>query len=139
MGLDGISVNSLRITPENTSRESAIVADNKAKLSNGAKTVDSLDKKSAITGDDKENTSFFGGGSGFNSEEDEEEKDVKPFEKLDLSNKENYEIVVDESSSTFSIHNKKTNSTIQEISPQSLSELVETLKTPEGIMVNKRA
>ena len=69
MGLDGISVNQLRITPDNTSKENAINADFRAKMGEGSRSVNSLDKKSAIDTDDKENTSFFGGESSSSDEE----------------------------------------------------------------------
>ena len=73
MGLDGISVNQLRITPENTSRENAINSDFLVNRNSDSKSVNSLDKKSAIDTDDKENTSFFGGDSSGATEENEEE------------------------------------------------------------------
>ncbi len=140
MGLDGISVNQLRITPENTSKENAINADLQAKRNIGDRSVNSLDKKSAIDTDDKENTSFFGGES--SSEEDEEEKneevDTVKYEKIDLSNKELYEIRTDENSNSLAIYNKQQGTIVQQITPNELSTLVDNLKNPGGILVNKR-
>ena len=139
MGLDGISVNSLRITPENTSKENAINADATAK-NQGSRSVNSLDKKGAIDTDDKENTSFFGGESSNGESEEENEiiEDIIPVEKIDLTNKEDYEIRVEGTNNIISIYNKKSESVVQQITPTELSELVDSLKNPGGIIINKR-
>ena len=73
MGLDGISVNQLRVTPENTSKENAINSDFLVNRNSGSRSVNSLDKKSAIDTDDKENTSFFGGDTSGETEENDED------------------------------------------------------------------
>ncbi len=142
MGLDGISVNQLRITQENTSKENTLNSQMLANIGSGSRSVNSLDKKSAIDTDDKENTSFFGGESSSEEEEQEEKKDNEEesfdFPKIDLTNKELYEIKVDESKSSFSIYNKQENKIVQEISPNELSALVDSLKNPSGILINKR-
>ena len=140
MGLDGISVNQLRITPENTSRENAINADMLVNHNNGSRSVNSLDKKGAIDTDDKENTSFFGAGSSYDGEDDTEteEKPQEEYEKIDLSDKELYEIRVDENTNSLTIYNKKECKTVQEITPDKLSTLVHNLRNPGGILVNKR-
>lgn len=141
MGLDGISVNQLRMTPENTSKENAINADMLANKGMGLRSVNSLDKKGAIDTDDKENTSFFGGDSSSNEENEEENPDGQDsldFEKIDLLNKELYEIKVDENSNSLTIYNKQSDMIVQEISPLELSTLVDNLKNPGGILVNKR-
>ncbi len=140
MGLDGISVNQLRITPDNTSKENAINADFKARMGEGSRSVNSLDKKSAIDTDDKENTSFFGGESSSNDEEEnleEETQDIE-YEKIDLTNKDLYEIKPDEITNSLVIYNKQQGVIVQEISPNQLSTLVDSLKNPSGILVNKR-
>ncbi len=140
MGLDGISVNQLRINQENTSRENAINADLRAKKSAGDRSVNSLDKKSAIDTDDKENTSFFGGES--SEQEDEEQKEEteisEEFEKIDLTNKDVYEIKQDEALNSLVIYNKQQGKIVQQITPNALSLLVDNLKNPGGILVNKR-
>ena len=142
MGLDGISVNQIRITPENTSRENAINSDFLVNRNSDSKSVNSLDKKSAIDTDDKENTSFFGGDSSGATEENEEETDDNnpsvEIEKIDLSNKELYEIKVDEDTNSLTIYNKKEQKPVGEITPVELSSLVDNLKNPGGILVNKR-
>lgn len=140
MGLDGISVNQLRITQENTSRENAINADLKATRELASKTVDSLDKKSAIDTDDKENTSFFGGESSADEEQEEnnDELPIEEHEKIDLTNKDLYEIKPDENTNSLVIYNKEQNVVVQQISPNELSTLVDSLKNPSGILVNKR-
>lgn len=140
MGLDGISVNQLRITPDNTSKENAINADFKARMGEGSRSVNSLDKKSAIDTDDKENTSFFGGESSSNDEEEnfEEETQNIEYEKIDLTNKDIYEIKPDENTNSLVIYNKQQGVVVQEITPNQLSILVDSLKNPSGILVNKR-
>ena len=141
MGLDGISVNQLRITPENTSKENAINSDFKARLNEDSRSVNSLDKKSAIDTDDKENTSFFGGDSSSSSEEDEnaqEETEIAEYEKIDLTNKDIYEIKPDENKNSLVIYNKQQGIVVQEITPNKLSVFVDNLKNPAGILVNKR-
>lgn len=140
MGLDGISVNQLRITPDNTSKENAINADFKARMGEGSRSVNSLDKKSAIDTDDKENTSFFGGESSSNEDEEnpeEETQDIE-YEKIDLTNKDIYEIKPDENTNSLVIYNKQQGVVVQEITPSELSSLVDGLKNPSGILVNKR-
>ena len=140
MGLDGISVNQLRITPDNTSKENAINADFKARMGEGSRSVNSLDKKSAIDTDDKENTSFFGGESSSNDEEEnlEEETQNIEYEKIDLTNKDIYEIKPDENTNSLVIYNKQQGVVVQEITPNKLSVFVDNLKNPAGILVNKR-
>ena len=139
MGLDGISVNQLRITPENTSRENAISADLQAKRNVGDRSVNSLDKKSAIDTDDKENTSFFGGASSSDEEENsEDEAETVEYEKIDLSNRELYEIKPDEYTNYLVIYNKQEGKIVQQITPGKLSTLVDNLKNPSGVLVNKR-
>lgn len=141
MGLDGISVNQLRITPDNTSKENAINADFRAKMGEGSRSVNSLDKKSAIDTDDKENTSFFGGESSSSDEEknqEDEMEDIVEYEKIDLTNKDLYEIKPDEITNSLVIYNKQQGVIVQEISPNQLSTLVDSLKNPSGILVNKR-
>lgn len=140
MGLDGISVNQLRITQENTSKENTLNSQMLANIGSSSRSVNSLDKKGAIDTDDKENTSFFGGES--SSEEEEEQKENSEekldFPKIDLSNKDVYEIRIDENNSSLSIYNKQENKMIQEITPGGLSSLVDNLKNPGGILINKR-
>ena len=141
MGLDGISVNQLRITPDNTSKENAINADFRAKMGEGSRSVNSLDKKSAIDTDDKENTSFFGGESSSSDEEknqEDEMEDIVEYEKIDLTNKDLYEIKPDEITNSLVIYNKQQGVIVQVISPNQLSTLVDSLKNPSGILVNKR-
>lgn len=140
MGLDGISVNSLRMVKENTSKENAINADMSAKLQDGNRSINSLDKKGAIDTDDKENTSFFGG----SSKDDEQDSEEQPADetqevlKADFSNSEIYQINVEENSNSITIYNKQNDTLVQKISPVELSTLVDNLKNPGGIFVNKR-
>lgn len=140
MGLDGISVNQLRITPENTSKENAINSDFKARLNEDSRSVNSLDKKSAIDTDDKENTSFFGGDSSSSKEDEtpQEETEIAEYEKIDLTNKDLYEIKPDENRNSLVIYNKQQGVVVQEITPNKLSVFVDNLKNPAGILVNKR-
>ena len=140
MGLDGISVNQLRITPDNTSKENAINADFKARMGESSRSVNSLDKKNAIDTDDKENTSFFGGESSSNEDEEnfEDETQNIEYEKIDLTNKDIYEIKPDENTNSLVIYNKQQGVVVQEITPNQLSILVDSLKNPSGILVNKR-
>ena len=49
-----------------------------------------------------------------------------------------YEIKVDETTNSLTIYNKKENKTVQEITPYELSTLVDNLKNPGGILINKR-
>lgn len=140
MGLDGISVNQLRITPDNTSKENAINADFKARMGESSRSVNSLDKKNAIDTDDKENTSFFGGESSSNEDEENPEEETQniEYEKIDLTNKDIYEIKPDENTNSLVIYNKQQGVVVQEITPNQLSILVDSLKNPSGILVNKR-
>lgn len=143
MALDGISLNQLRIVQENTSKENAINSQMLANVNNGSRSVNSMDKKSAIDTDDKENTSFFGGESSEeesqeNEEETNDSEETVEFQKVDLSNKDLYEIRVNESTNSLAIYDKQRKETIQEITPGGLSTLVDNLKNPCGVLINKR-
>lgn len=141
MGLDGISLNQLRITQENTSKENTLNSQMLANIGSGSRSVNSLDKKGAIDTDDKENTSFFGGDSSSEEEQEEQKEEAEEkldFPKIDLSNKDLYEIKVDENKGCLSIYNKQEDKTVQEITPHELSSLVDSLKNPGGILINKR-
>ncbi len=139
MGIDGISANQLRITPDNNSRESSNIAFNIANQE-ADKSINALDKKGSIDTDDKENTSFSAKASGGEEEEEQKESvdENETQEPLDLTNKELYEIKVDENSNSLTIYNKEHQKVVQEINPKELSILVDNLKNPSGIIVNKR-
>ena len=49
-----------------------------------------------------------------------------------------YEIKPDEITNSLVIYNKQQGVIVQEISPNQLSTLVDSLKNPSGILVNKR-
>ena len=140
MGLDGISVNQIRITQENTSKENAILADMTAKGGGSSRSINSLDKKGAVDTDDKENTSFFAKSD--SSEEEQEEAnefgEVVEYEKFDLSNKDDFEIKIEDETNSVVIYNKKNEKIVQKITPQGLSELIGALEHPSGAMVNKK-
>ena len=86
------------------------------------------------------NLSFFGGESSSNEDEENPEEETQniEYEKIDLTNKDIYEIKPDENTNSLVIYNKQQGVVVQEITPNQLSTLVDSLKNPSGILVNKR-
>ncbi len=134
MGLDGISINQLRVTPELNSAElnsTFNVNQNDAKivdgLSNGQK-VDP-DKES-----EHDNSQF-----NFNeNDEHEDQEEVEEITKYDLSDTKKYSLKLDSSLNKILIIDKSTNNIIQSIDADILSKLVCYAPNSCGSIVSKK-
>ena len=140
MGLDGISVNQLRVTPENNSSE----LNNQVKFSlNGdIKIVDGLSEGQKVDPDkerEKDNRSLQ---EGFTSEEQEEEQEeeqfIEPVEKYDLSQSDKYILKLDEKNNNILIVEKATKKIIQKIDADQLSQFVNYMSGPAGSIINRK-
>ena len=141
MGLDGISVNQLRITPEKNSAEAASIA--KFSLSNEVKVVDGLSEGQKVDPDkqnDKEKQQLEQNFTSGDEDEDEnfQEEIQEEVIKYDLSRKDKYALQLDEENNTIVIIDKITKNVIQKIDPQELSLFVNYLSNSQGSMINRR-
>ena len=137
MGLDGISINQLRVTPENNSAE----LNNPARFSLEAshKVVDGLSQGQKVDPDreneheDPELLDQFGGAEEENQEDVQEE-----VIKYDLSESSRYFLNVDEENNKILILEKATKRVVQEIGADELSNYVGFLSSSQGSIVNRK-
>ena len=134
MGLDGISINQLRVTPELNSAElnsTFNVNQNDAKivdgLSNGQK-VDP-DKES-----EHDNSRF----DFSKNDKQEEEQEAEEITKYDLSDTKKYSLKLDSSLNKILIIDKSTGDIIQSIDADTLSKLVNYAPNSCGSIVSKK-
>lgn len=136
MGLDGISINQLRVTPDLNSAELNAVNLNPA---NEVKAVDSLSNGQRVD-PDKENEHANQGnlsGGAQDSENDDNELDEEII-KYDLSDSNKYLLKLDDVQNAILIIEKKTNKIIQTIDADELSKLVLFSKSSCGAIVNRK-
>ena len=140
MGLDGISVNQLRITPEHNSSELNKVP--KFSLDN-SRPVDGLSQGQKIDPDkerDKEkrelNKQYNTSDESESSEEETQDNDE--VVKYDLSQSEKYILKVDDATNEILIIEKSTKNIIQKISADELSGFINFLSYPQGSIVNRK-
>ena len=140
MGLDGISVNQLRITPEHNSNELNKVP--KFSLDN-SRPVDGLSQGQKIDPDkerDKEkrelNKQYNTSDESESSEEGTQDSDE--VVKYDLSQSEKYILKVDDATNEILIIEKSTKNIIQKISADELSGFINFLSYPQGSIVNRK-
>ncbi len=140
MGLDGISVNQLRITPEHNSNELNKVP--KFSLDN-SRPVDGLSQGQKIDPDkerDKEkrelNKQYNTSDESESSEEETQDNDE--VVKYDLSQSEKYILKVDDATNEILIIEKSTKNIIQKISADELSGFINFLSYPQGSIVNRK-
>ena len=141
MGLDGISVNQLRVTPENNSSE----LNNQARfsLNNDTRVVDGLTEGQKVDPDkerEKDNRSLS---KQFASNEDEDEEIEEetydePIEKYDLSHSDRYVLKLDEQENNILIIEKATKKIIQKIDAKELSQFVNYMSGPTGSIINRK-
>lgn len=136
MGLDGISVNQLRITQENNSAEMNRI--NKT-TTNEHKVVDGLSDSQKVDPDkDKEhdNPDFE------NSDEPDEQNqsDIPQEEiiKYDLSDNSKYFLKLDEESNNILIIEKSSKNVVQAINADEMSSFVGYMLNSQGSMVNRK-
>lgn len=137
MGLDGISVNQLRITPENNSAE----LNNPARFNLDAshKVVDGLAQGQKVDPDkdnNHENPELLEQFDEDTSEENEEFQEE--IIKYDLSESSKYSLNLDEESNKILIIEKATKRKVQEIGADELSSYVGYLSNSQGSIVNRK-
>ncbi len=137
MGLDGISVNQLRIVPENNSAE----LNNPARFSldSSHKVVDGLSQGQKIDPDrenEHENPQLNKQVVEVDSEEEQEEQEEIISYNLSDSNK--YSLTIDEETNNILIIEKNTKNVVQKISAAELSNYVSFLSNSQGSMINRK-
>ena len=140
MGLDGISVNQLRITPENNSSELNRVP--KFSLDN-SRPVDGLSQGQKVDPDKEREKEKRELNKQYNSSDeplDEENEALidTPVIKYDLSQSEKYTLKVDDATNEIIIIDKATTEIVQRVSADDLSHFVNYLSNSQGSIVNRK-
>ena len=139
MGLDGISVNQLRIVSERTPQDVSSAIANNSEFQNK---VDGLAQGQRVD-PNKHNKQGSSGGFNFQNEENIEDEmptqiETEPVIKYDLSDSSKYQLKLDEFNNQISIIEKATKNIVQVIDADALSELVSFLPNSCGSLVNKK-
>ena len=140
MGLDGISVNQLRITPEHNSSELNKVP--KFSLDN-SRPVDGLSQGQKVDPDKEREKEKRELNKQYNSSDeplDEENEALidTPVVKYDLSQSEKYTLKVDDATNEIIIIDKATTEIVQRVSADNLSHFVNYLSNSQGSIVNRK-
>ncbi|MBR5304066.1 MAG: hypothetical protein IKU37_04495 [Candidatus Gastranaerophilales bacterium] len=137
MGLDGISINQLRVTPENNSSELNNIA--RFNLGNELKIVDGLSNGQKVDPDrDKEKDGEDQQLADQYFDDEEQEEVIEDVITYDLSDSNKYMLKLDENSNTILIMEKSTLRIVQEISAEELSSYVGFLSNSQGSMINRK-
>ena len=137
MGLDGISVNQLRITPEHNSAELNNVA--KFSLENNHKVVDGLANGQKIDHDkEKEHENPELDEQFVDLEEETQEEIEEEIIKYDLSDSNKYLLKLEEESNNILIIEKSSSKVVQRINADELSSYVGFLSNSQGSMINRK-
>lgn len=141
MGLDGISVNQLRVTPEQNSNELNNVQ--RFNLEN-PKIVDGLSQGQRVDPDrqnEHDKTDLkkqFKNKNDDNEEESFEEGANDEVFKYDLSKHDKYILKVDDESDNILIVEKATNKVLQEVNAENLAEFVKYMAYSQGSIINRK-
>ncbi len=144
MGLDGISVNQLRVTPEHNSSELNKVPNFSLDVS---RAVDGLSEGQKIDPDKEREKEKRELNKQYNSSEDEtiensdaDSLDVDSVEvvKYDLSQSDRYMLKVDDDTNEILIIEKASKNIVQRIDAENLSNFVSFLSFPQGSIVNRK-
>jgi len=137
MGLDGISVNQLRITPEHNSAELNNVA--KFSLENNHKVVDGLANGQKIDPDKEKEHENPELAEQFVDLDDETQEEIEEeIIKYDLSDSNKYLLKLDEESNNILIIEKSSSKVVQRINADELSSYVGFLSNSQGSMINRK-
>ena len=140
MGLDGISINQLRITPENNSAE----LNNPVRFNVGSeyKIVDGLSNSQKIDPDKEKDHDDPELARHYDSDDEDSngESDANNEEivKYNLSDSGNYILKLDENSNNILIIEKSTSVVVQKIDADELSKYVGFLSNSQGSIVNRK-
>ena len=144
MGLDGISVNQLRVTPEHNSSELNKVPKFSLDVS---RAVDGLSEGQKIDPDkerEKEkrelNKQYNSSGDETIENSDADSSDVDSVEvvKYDLSQSDRYMLKVDDDTNEILIIEKASKNIVQRVDAENLSNFVSFLSFPQGSIVNRK-
>ena len=142
MGLDGISLNQLRVTPENNSSE--LNKNVRMNANQEFKIVDGLSTGQKIDPDRHNEHEKQQLKKNYNQDEDENDEDLEESEvveetiKYDLSRSDKYCLELDEKNNVILIKEKSTNYIIQRLDPQELSRFVNFLSNSQGSLINRK-
>lgn len=136
MGLDGISINQLRVTPEHNSSELNNVT--RFNLGNNHKVVDSLSNGQKIDPDKENNQDNPELAEQYTGEEEQEDETPEEIIKYDLSENNKYMLKLDENSNTILIVEKATSKVVQKINADELSSYVGFLSNSQGSIINRK-
>ena len=140
MGLDGISVNQLRITPENNSAE----LNNPVRFNVGSehKIVDGLSNSQKIDPDKEKDHDDPELARHYDSDDEDSNKESdannEEIVKYNLSDSGNYILKLDENSNNILIIEKSTSVVVQKIDADELSKYVGFLSNSQGSIVNRK-
>lgn len=140
MGLDGISINQLRITPENNSAELnnpvRFNVDSEHKIVDGLSNSQKIDPDKEKDHDDPELARHYDS----DDEDSNKESDANDEEivKYNLSDSGNYILKLDENSNNILIIEKSTSVVVQKIDADELSKYVGFLSNSQGSIVNRK-
>lgn len=144
MGLDGISVNQLRMGSELNSNEL-----NNINPQTSPQFINGLSKGQRIDADDKNNQNHAQGEILEQEDENEDDKNdendginkktpAKDITKYDLSDTKKYALEIDDKTNTVSIKEKSSQTVIQTFDIQTLSNLTKYLKNYCGVLINRK-
>ena len=141
MGLDGISVNQLRITQDNSTTQN--VNSSKGFLNENIKAVDGMSEGQRVDPDkhNKQEKRELNKQYVKVSQDDINDEDVENNEevlKYDLSQTDKYTLKVDESTNTIMIIKKDTQEVVQSLDAQGLSRFVNFMDNAKGTLINRK-
>ena len=136
MGLDGISINQLRVPPEHNSSELNNVT--RFNLGNNHKVVDSLSNGQKIAPDKENNQDNPELAEQYTGEEEQEDETPEEIIKYDLSENNKYMLKLDENSNTILIVEKATSKVVQKINADEISSYVGFLSNSQGSIINRK-
>lgn len=138
MGLDGISINQLRVTQEHNSSE--LNSLNRVNPTETHKVVDGLNQGQKVDPDrekEKDNQDFFDD-SDLDEQNSESEEMQEAIFKYDLSESSKYQLKLDEVTNSIQIVEISTNNVVQRISADQLSSYVGHMSNSQGSIVNRK-
>lgn len=131
MGLDGISINQLRI--QNSIDKSEILNSTRESVKKDEKSVSGLNQEQVINPDE---------GNQENKKEQDEKKEFEEEQEeiinFDLSDSSKYEIKLDETQNQLLIIEKQTGKILQVVNPEKLARFVGLLANSTGSIVNRK-
>lgn len=142
MGLDGISINQLRVDSQLNSNI------NKINQETSPQFIDALTKSQRVNPDEKQEQNSKNNQTLKQQEQEDEENQTQDenesehinteIEKFDLSDTKKYILKVDEKANEILIVEKATQKIIQKFNPEALSNLTGYLSNYTGVLINRK-